>query len=117
MGVGGFFGSMARYGLSGLVSRPQETFPWGTFVANVSGSFVLGFLVTLFAHSVPVHPDLRVALTVGFIGAYTTFSTFGLETVDLAAAGSASVAILNVIASVAVGLLAVWAGQAVARFI
>lgn len=108
---------MARYGLAGLVSRPDETFPWGTFVVNVSGSFLLGLLVVAFAHSLPVHPDLRIGLTVGFIGAYTTFSTWALETGDLASAGFPLVAALNVVASVAAGLAAIWLGQAAGRLL
>ena len=106
---------MARYGVAGLVSRAEESFPWGTFVINVSGCFLLGLLVAMFAHRFVVHPDLRIALTVGFLGAYTTFSTFALETFDLAETHSTGVGILNVTASVAAGLLAVWLGSALGR--
>jgi CrcB protein len=115
VGLGGFLGAIARYGVAGLVSRPEESFPWGTFLVNASGSFLLGFLVATFARTVPVHPDLRVAVTVGFIGAYTTFSTFALETTGLASAGALGSAIINVMGSVVVGLAAVWLGQAAAR--
>ncbi|MCA1694521.1 MAG: fluoride efflux transporter CrcB, partial [Actinobacteria bacterium] len=82
VGVAGFFGSIARYALSGAVSRVNESFPWGTFAVNITGSFALGFLVAAFADRYVVHPDMRVAVTVGFLGAYTTFSTLTLETFE-----------------------------------
>jgi CrcB protein len=110
VGAAGFLGAMARYGVAGLVSRVDETFPWGTFVINVSGSFLLGLLVSAFAHHIVVHPDLRVAVTVGFLGSYTTFSTLMLETWELGEAHALGVAIANVAFSLVVGLLAVGAG-------
>ena len=115
VGVAGFFGAMARYGVSGIVSRVNETFPWGTLVVNVSGSFLLGLLAGMFGHRFVVHHDLRIALTVGFLGAYTTFSTFALETFEFGETHAPGVAVLNVVASVAAGLAAVWAGQALGR--
>ncbi|MFN2593379.1 MAG: fluoride efflux transporter CrcB [Actinomycetota bacterium] len=115
VGVAGFFGAMARYGVAGLVSRVDESFPWGTFVINVSGCFVLGFLVALFTHHLVVHPDLRIALTVGFLGAYTTFSTFALETFELGETHDVGLAVLNVGLSVTTGLAAVWLGTIAAR--
>ena len=115
IGVAGFFGAIARYGVAGLVSRPDEGFPWGTFVVNVSGSLILGFLVALFSHRVVVHPDLRVAVTVGFIGAYTTFSTFALETFEFAETRSVLLGGVNVVASVVAGIVAVWLGTLAGR--
>ncbi len=115
VGVGGFLGAIARYLVAGLISYPDEAFPWGTFVVNITGSFLLGLLVGFFAHSPPLHPDLRVGITVGFIGAYTTFSTFALETIDLGGVGSFGLAIMNVLASVVAGLAAVWLGQSLGR--
>lgn len=115
VGLAGFFGAIARYGVSGLVSRVDETFPWGTFVVNVSGSFALGLLVAMFGHRLVVHADLRVALTVGFLGAYTTFSTFALETFEFGETHAPGLAALNVVASVAAGVVAVWAGLAIGR--
>lgn len=115
IGVAGFFGAIARYAVAGLVSDVDETFPWGTFVVNVTGSFVLGFLVASFAHRFVVHADLRVALTVGFLGAYTTFSTFALETFEFTETGSPGLAILNVVALVVAGLTAVWLGSLAGR--
>ncbi|HET7481611.1 MAG TPA: fluoride efflux transporter CrcB [Actinomycetota bacterium] len=115
VGVAGFFGAIARYGVAGLVSRVDEGFPWGTFVVNVSGCFLLGLLVAMFAHRFVVHPDLRVALTVGFLGAYTTFSTFALETFEFGETHSAGLAVVNVVMSLATGLAAVWLGTALGR--
>ena len=110
IGLAGFFGSISRYAVSGLVSRVNESFPWGTFAVNISGSFLLGFLVAAFAHRFVVHPDLRIALTVGFLGAYTTFSTLALETFEFAETRAWAWATTNIALSVAAGLGAVWLG-------
>jgi CrcB protein len=115
VGTAGFFGAIARYTVAGWVSTPEEGFPWGTFVVNVSGCFALGLLVAMFTHRFVVHPDLRVALTVGFLGAYTTFSTFALETFEFGETHDAGLAVLNVVASVIAGLVAVWLGSALGR--
>lgn len=115
IGVAGFFGSIARYLVSGAVSRVDESFPWGTFVVNVSGSFVLGFLVAAFANRLVVHPDLRIALTVGFLGAYTTFSTLTLETFQLAEEQAWGWATANVLGSLLAGIAAVWLGTLAGR--
>lgn len=110
-----FHGSIARYAVSGAVSRVNESFPWGTFVVNITGSFALGFLVAMFSDRFVVHPDLRVALTVGFLGAYTTFSTLTLETFELAETQAWGWAAVNVLASLIVGLVAVWLGTLTGR--
>ncbi len=115
VGTAGFLGAMARYAMAGAVSRVDETFPWGTFVINVSGSFLVGVLVAVFANHVVVHPDLRVAVTVGFLGSYTTFSTLMLETWELGEAHSVGLAITNIAVSLIVGLVAVGAGLWVGR--
>lgn len=115
IGVAGFFGSIARYVVSGVVSRVDESVPWGTFVVNITGSFVLGFLVAAFAHRFVAHPDLRVAVTVGFLGAYTTFSTLALETFDLAETRAWALATANIVLSIAAGLAAVWLGTLAGR--
>ena len=105
IGAAGFFGAIARYGIEGLVSRRTGgQFPWGTLVVNVSGCFVLGLLFTLFTERFLPHPNLRAALTVGFLGAYTTFSTFSLETVRLLEDGAVWLAGANAAASLALGI-------------
>ncbi|MDA8379796.1 MAG: fluoride efflux transporter CrcB [Actinomycetota bacterium] len=116
VGVGGFFGSAARYWVGGLVNRVAGgAYPWGTLVINVSGCFVLGLLMTALTERFLPHPNLRTALTVGFIGAYTTFSTFAFESVKLGQDGAFGLAVVNVVASVVVGLGAAWLGIAVGR--
>jgi CrcB protein len=115
IGVGGFLGAVARYQLDTLIARYHQAFPWGTLVVNLSGSFVLGVLFTLSSARLDASPVLRAALTVGFIGAYTTFSTFSLQAVRLTEDGEIALALGYVAASVVVGVLAAWAGMAAGR--
>ena len=115
VGLGGFLGANARY-LLGLwvATRLGTTFPYGTFVINVTGSFVLGLIMGLLdAHILA--PAVRLSLAIGFVGAYTTFSTFTYETLRLIEDGSLLLASLNVVGSVVVGLLAAVAGLATGR--
>jgi fluoride exporter len=113
VGLGGFLGAVARYLLSGWVAaRAGAIFPWGTFVINVSGSFILGFFLA-FAQDRPwVHPGARLMFAVGFLGAYTTFSTYSYESIRLMMDGQFALAAFNIVASVALGLAAVFAGAA-----
>lgn len=84
LAVAGALGALARYGLEGLISRRfPGLFPWGTLVVNVTGSFLLGLLFALLTEHLTVAAWLRTALMIGFVGAYTTFSTFTLETFRL----------------------------------
>jgi CrcB protein len=115
VGIAGFFGTIARYVVAGVASRVNETLPWGTFAVNISGSFLLGLMVGVFTHRVPVHPDLRVAITVGFFGAYTTFSTLMLESFEFIETRSTGLAFANIGMSIIAGLLAVWAGLSLGR--
>ena len=112
IGIAGCLGALARYGLEGLVSRRAGAFPWGTFAVNVSGSFLLGLAVTLLGERLTVAPWVRASIAIGFLGAYTTFSTFTFETVRLAEEGASGNALANVGASLVVGLLAAAAGLA-----
>jgi CrcB protein len=115
VGIGGFLGSVARYLLGGWISnRYRGAFPIATFLINVSGSFILGLFLTLTTERVFVDPRWRLFVSVGFIGAYTTFSTFEYETERLASAGGLAVAAANVALSVAAGFLAVWIGSRIA---
>ncbi len=116
VGVGGFLGAVARYLIDGWVSAlTGGAFPWGTLTVNVSGCFLLGFVFTLLTERFLPHPTLRTAITVGFVGAFTTFSTFAFETMRLAEDGAVLVALVNVSASVAAGIAAVYFGSALGR--
>ena len=117
VGLGGFIGANARFVVARLVGALFETrFPLGTFVINVSGSFLLGVLGTVVAQKVmPNSEAARLALGVGFLGAFTTFSTFEFETHALFDDGSWLTATTNMFASVFVGLVAVRVGMIVAK--
>jgi len=109
---------MLRYFLgSTLLSRTAAPFPTATFVINVSGSFVVGFFLTLATERLGMSAHLRLAVTVGFVGAYTTFSTFEYETLRPAEEHGFHLALLNVRLSVAVGFAAVWGGARPARVV
>jgi CrcB protein len=97
--------------------RVGGEFPWGTFVVNISGSFVLGVLFALAIERNVLPSDIRLPVMTGFIGAYTTFSTLMLETWRLAETGSSAAALANIAGSVAVGLLVMVGGLAVGRAI
>lgn len=117
VGVGGFIGANARFVVARVVGAMFETkFPLGTFVINISGSFLLGILGTIVVQKVmPGSESMRLALGVGFLGAYTTFSTFEFETHALFDDGSWLTATTNIFASLFVGLLAVRAGIVLAK--
>jgi fluoride exporter len=116
VGAGGAVGAVLRYyiTLTGL-ARAAAPFPSATFVINVTGSFVIGFFLTLITERVPVNPHLRLAVVVGFVGAYTTFSTFEYETAKLVEGKDYLYAFLYVVLSFAVGFGAVYAGMVAAR--
>ena len=118
VGIGGFLGAIARFWLGGYVGdRMGSRFPWGTFIINCSGSFVIGFIITLLAERTHWSPNWRYLIPVGFVGAYTTFSTFEYETLRAMQDGNFVIAALNIVLSVALGFVAVWmgvvAGQAI----
>jgi len=108
---GGALGSIARYGLQGLIQRMTGfTFPLGTMVVNITGCLVVGMLYALVNGPWPLREELRLGLIVGVLGGFTTFSAFGLETFLMAHEGHTRWAVLNVAASCALGLVAVWLG-------
>jgi CrcB protein len=114
--VAGAVGALARYGLEGLVSRRLPgAFPWGTFVVNVSGAFLLGFAFTVMTDQFSVAPWLRGSITIGLLGAYTTFSTLSFETYRLLEDGALGLALANVLGSVSAGLVAVYLGVVAGR--
>ncbi|MFI5377978.1 MAG: fluoride efflux transporter CrcB [Tepidisphaerales bacterium] len=108
-------GSLARYLVGGWVQKLGAGFPWGTLFINISGCFIIGFLSAAFQGRWLVREEYRVALTVGFLGGYTTFSTFGLETFRFVNDAQFFRASMNVLLSVVVGLAAVWAGYRLAE--
>ena len=113
---GGAVGAVLRYYLGGsALSRVAAPFPVATFVINVTGSFVIGFFLTLVGERLYVNPHVRLAVAVGFVGAYTTFSTFEYETARLVESRDYLYAFLNVVLSFVVGFAAVWAGIVAAR--
>ena len=116
VGVGGALGAIVRFWFSSLIGgRFPTRFPLGTLVINVSGSFIIGFLLTLVTERLNIHPNWRLGIGVGFVGAYTTFSTFEYETFRLLETGSGISGFMNVIVSLMLGFLAVWGGIALAR--
>jgi CrcB protein len=111
--IAGAIGAVSRYVVDdGVKSRFPGPFPWGTFVINATGSFMLGVVTGLALHH-GLGPIPKTAIGVGFCGAYTTFSTFSYETVHLVEAGSIGAAFGNALGSIAVGLVAAAVGLAV----
>lgn len=108
--LGGGLGAPARYGISVAVHITPGTFPWGTFWVNVSGSLVLGFFVAFVLHRFPTTRYLRPFVAAGFLGSYTTYSTFAVETDLLLRNGRFVVALAYVAGSLVAGLAAVWLG-------
>lgn len=115
VGIGGAFGAVARYGLNALFAKSFSPFPFATFFINVTGSILVGFLLTLFSEKLDVNENLRLAIIVGFLGAYTTFSTFEFETFALVREKQLATATLYVSISFALGLIGVLAGVWLAK--
>jgi CrcB protein len=116
--VGGALGALARYQLAAMIqARIPAGFPWGTFVVNVSGCLIMGIAATLLTDRLVVHPNWRFLIPIGFIGAYTTFSTFEYETFRAVSDGAWLIGGLNVLASVVAGYAALWLGVVLSRAI
>jgi fluoride exporter len=120
--AGGALGSAARWLLAGWAQRRTAElggaagiFPVGTLAVNLVGCFLVGCLATLFEERLTLAPATRVFVLVGLLGGFTTFSTFGYETIALLRAGGFAPAMLNVGASVLLGLAGVWLGMALGR--
>jgi fluoride exporter len=113
--LGGAVGSLTRYVAgTAIMTRFGGRFPLGTFVINVTGSFLIGLIMTLLTERVQPHPNWRLLLVVGFLGGYTTFSSFEWESLGLVKDGMRWLGLLNVTASVVLGYLAAWLGVLVA---
>ena len=116
IGLAGFIGTLGRYWMSGVVAkRYGETFPTGTLVVNLVGCFLVGLLFYLLEERFLVNQTARTVVLIGFLGGFTTFSSFGLQTFTLLRDGEFGFAVLNIAASNLVGLLLVWAGYTLAR--
>lgn len=109
--AGGAIGAVVRFAISrGAAQALGTAFPWGTFAANALGAFVIGMLVAWFSLRLSVGPAVRALVLTGLLGALTTFSTFSLETLELARSGAVGRAALNVGANVTASLVLVWLG-------
>lgn len=116
IGIAGLVGTLCRYWLSGLAARRYgETFPVGTLFVNVVGCFLAGLLFYLMQERFPVSEPYRTAVMVGFLGGFTTFSSYGLQTFALLRDGQLAFAALNVVVSNLAGLVMVWAGYSLAK--
>jgi CrcB protein len=113
--AGGALGAPARYEVAQIIHVAKDTFPWATFWTNVSGSFVLGFSLILLIERFPPSRYLRPFFATGFLGAFTTFSTFAVETDLLVKDGHAAIGVAYALASLVAGFAAVWAGIMAAR--
>jgi CrcB protein len=116
--AGGSLGTLARYGLDAAIERRSfSLFPWSTFAINMSGCFLVGMLIAALVDRHHAPHWLRIGLVVGFCGAYTTFSTFAQESYGLLEEKALGVTLLNVTASVTVGVLAVFLGERAGRML
>ena len=114
--LGGALGSMARYWVGSTVaSRMGTKFPYGTFVINITACLIIGFTLTLFARRVDINPSWRFLVPVGFIGAYSTFSTYEWETLSTLRSGAFLLGSLYAVSSLILGLAAVWGGSMLAE--
>ena len=117
IGVGGFLGAIARYSISRYLSNFFPSFPLGTLVVNVSGSFLLGFIMYSVAYGRSIPSDLRDLITIGFIGAFTTMSTFSYETIRLTELNEFLFAFLNLTLNLFLCLGAVYLSKELAILI
>ena len=116
VGAGGFLGSIARFWLGSLIySRFGTRFPYGTLVVNVTGCFAIGFIMIILTGRTEMSPAWRYLIPIGFIGGYTTFSTFSYETMMSFQEGAMLTGSLNILLSVIAGLIAVWLGMICGR--
>lgn len=118
VGLGGLVGANARYGMTKLVAaRFGDSLPWGTFAINLLGSFLIGILLVTLSERVVADPAIRLVLVVGFLGGFTTFSSYTFEAIALAEAGRWQQASAYVLGSNGLGLLLCAAGMYLARHV
>ncbi len=114
--TGGAIGALLRfYASSGVYLLLGRGFPYGTLFVNVSGSLLLGVLYAVFQERTEISPEVRLALTIGLLGAFTTFSTFSMETLQLIESGDIFKALLNILLSVVLCLFGAWLGLHIGR--
>lgn len=114
--VGGSLGAVSRYWVSNTTYHwLGQDFPHGTLAVNLLGSMAMGFLSVLLVHRFPISDEARIGLLAGFLGSFTTFSTFAMDTLQLAANDAVFKAVLYVLLSVSLCILGVWAGLAAAK--
>ena len=114
--LGGALGALSRYGVAQLMLTAfGRSFPYATLTVNVLGSFCMGYLTVYFMSKVNIDPMIRLFLLVGFMGAFTTFSTFSMDTLNLIESGFVTKAFLNILLNVTCSLTAVWLGVILAR--
>jgi CrcB protein len=111
--LGGALGSLLRYVVASAI--PPSPFPWGIFVINITGGFVMGVIVELSALKLSIGPELRAFLTVGILGGYTTFSTFSLDSALLIQRGAYGAAAAYIVGSAGLSILALFAGLFLVR--
>lgn len=119
IGGGGFLGAISRYALSGLVYRwiKDPWFPYGTLAVNLLGCLIIGFLNGLIEMKQLLSPDTRALLLIGFVGSFTTFSTFAFESFSLARDSQLLSTFLNLFLHIFFGIIFVWLGNALARML
>jgi len=117
VGVGGFFGCIARYLVGIFIARffDEPAFPFATFIVNIAGCFLIGWLGTLAENVELISPPMQLFIVVGFLGGFTTYSAFGYQTLTLVRDGNVLFALLNVSAHIIFGLGAVWLGALLAK--
>lgn len=116
--VGGALGSIARYWVgSSIAGRMGIRFPYGTLIVNLTACVIIGFSMTYLGRRAEISPAWRFLIPVGFIGAYSTFSTYEWETLTSLRAGAFSIAALYAVGSLILGLVAVWGGSAMAELV
>lgn len=115
--LGGALGAMSRYWVYNSYANLDSRFPWATLTVNVLGSFLIGVAFILITERTDMGPAVRGLVTVGFMGAFTTFSTFSMDAIGLLEQGQFTSAILYVLSSVVVCIIAAWLGLSLAKFL
>ncbi len=116
--IGGVSGALLRYWVSGIFSHLiSEDFPWGTLSVNLIGSFLIGLLWAVFSKRLYLTPEIRALIFIGFLGSFTTFSSYALESLNLFRNNEIKAAVLNILYNNVFGLLAVILGTASAYYL